>query len=246
MRKIITDIQYTLLQFCRSPQAVFFTLAFPLLFLVLAWYMPGWGSSAAGTGLFDFALPCIVGIAVMGSSLDLAVGFIANYRETGVLRKLAVTPLSRTGWNLSRAAAGTIVALSSVAVTLIIAWMAFGVHPVVNLLLLPLVVAGSVAFTGIGMVISRVIKDGDAASAASFTLTLPLILVSGTLFPADRLPGFLQAVAAISPLTYLNEGLRAAVLTGDTAAALVNLAIVAGYGIVLFCAGVVTLKWKEG
>ena len=246
MYKILTDIWYTLIQFGRSRQAVFFTLVFPLLFLILAWYMPQGQAQPSGSGNLDFALSGILGIAIMGSSLDLTVGFIAGYRETGVLRKLAVTPLSRLEWGLARAAAGVLVALLSAAVTTGIAWLAYGISPAINPLSLLLAVAGSVAFSGLGIIIAYVVKDGDTASAAAFTVTLPLILVSGTLFPADRLPGFLQAVAAISPLTYLNDGLRSSMITGNYGDALTNLAIVAGYGIVLFCAGVVTLKWKEG
>lgn len=246
MQKVITDLMYTLLQFSRSWQSVFFTMVFPLLFLILAWYMPGQEVSSTGADFFDYTLPGIVGIAVMGSSLDLTVGLIVNYRETGLLRKLAVTPLSQVEWILARAAAGVIIALLAGTVSVAIAWLAFGVTPVVNILTLLLVVAGSVTFTGLGMIIAYVIRDGDTASAASFTITLPLILVSGSLFPAERLPGLLQAVAAVSPLTYLNEGLRCTMVTGNITGALANLAVIAGTGAVLLCTWVVTLKWGKG
>jgi ABC-2 type transport system permease protein len=361
MRKIITDIKFTLIQFCRSRQSLFFAFVFPLMFLVLAWYLFGSASSvtlyyvdcdgsatsmafleslnstgavtlidgsgqaltglirdgrisayleippgfeqslsearggngtigltlyydrsnaatqsvvsvvqqaidklnsgtnvtaqpiASGSGqvtsaggfYLDFLLPGILGIAIMGSTLDLTVGFIANYRATGVLRKLAVTPLSRIEWNLSRVVTGTIVALASVIVSLIIGWVAFGVHPAINVIMLLLVISGSVMFVGLGMLIAYVLKDGDAASAASFTITLPLILVSGSLFPVQHLPEFLQTITSISPLTYLINGLRSAMVTGDMADATANLAIVAVLGVVLFGLGIAALKWKD-
>ncbi|HMK45857.1 MAG TPA: ABC transporter permease [Methanocella sp.] len=245
MDKVITDIQYTMIQFSRSWQSVFFTLVFPILFLLLAWYMPERGASLQGSGPLDYAFPGIIGIAVMGSSLDLTVGFISNYRETGVLRKLAMTPLSRLEWNLARAAAGIIVALLSIVVSIVIAWLAFGVRPPVSIIMVLLSAAGSVVFTELGLLIAYLIKDGDTASAASFTITLPLILVSGALFPADRLPPFLQALTAISPLYYLNDGLRNATVAVNAGNALPDLAILSATGIVLFTMSIILLQWGD-
>lgn len=366
MRKILTDLRYTLVQFGRSRQALFFAFVFPLLFLVLAWYLFGSqapvtlyyldgdgtaesqaflkalgsaglsiadgsgqdlpqmlrdgrisayleipkgfagslaearaGNGTAGlklsydrsgtaasaivsrvslavdslnyveglnagpleeaaivtlkqhelasgsTSYLEYLLPGIVGIAIMGSALDLTVGFIASYRATGVLRKLAVTPLSRLEWGLARVASGVLVALASALVTSVIAWVVFGAHPALSLLALLLAITGAVLFVGLGMVIANFVRDPDAASAASFTITLPLILVSGSLFPATQLPGFLQAIATISPLTYLNDGLRNAMVAGNTGEAVVDLAIIAAVGILLLGAGVASSRWRD-
>ena len=104
--------------------------------------------------------------------------------------------------------------------------------------------AGSAMFIGMGMVIAYAIK-GDGAANAAFTVTLPLILLSGSIFPVDRLPPFLQAIAVISPLTYLNDGLRSAMVTGDVSGAVADLAVVGTLAVVLFGIGVVALKWKD-
>jgi ABC-2 type transport system permease protein len=59
------------------------------------------------------------------------------------------------------------------------------------------------------------------------------------------MPWFLQFLADISPLTYLNDGLRSAMITGNYGDAMMNLAIVGVLGILLFAIGVTVLKWKE-
>jgi ABC-2 type transport system permease protein len=107
-----------------------------------------------------------------------------------------------------------------------------------------LVLAGSVVFIGLGMVIAYLI-EGDEAANAAFAITLPLIFLSGSLFPVGRLPAFLQVMAAISPLTYLNDGLRSTMVTGDTRNALVDLAIVSTLAVALFAIGVIVLKWRD-
>jgi ABC-2 type transport system permease protein len=59
------------------------------------------------------------------------------------------------------------------------------------------------------------------------------------------MPWFLQWLADVSPLTYLNNGLRSAMITGNMGDVLTNFAIVAVLGVILFVIGVAVLKWKE-
>lgn len=248
MSRITTDIKYSMFQFFRNRQSVLVTILFPVIFLIMAWYLFGsragyvMGGSAASYA--DFLLPGIVGIAVMVPAVDYTVGFVSRLRAAGIFRKLAMTPMKRIEWNVSRVVTGTIVVLLSVIVALVAAWLAFGVIPGLSLVMVLLVLAGSVMFIGMGMIIAYVIKGEEAANAA-FTITLPLIFLSGSIFPVGRLPWFLQAVAAVSPLTYLNDGLRSAMVAGNMASAAADLAIVSALAIVLFGIGVITLRWRE-
>ncbi|BAI60636.1 ABC transporter permease protein [Methanocella paludicola SANAE] len=248
MSRITTDIKYSLLQFFRNRQSVLVTFLFPVVFLVMAWYL--FGSRAdyvmGNSALYaDFLLPGIVGIAIMVSAVDHTVGFVSRLRAAGIFRKLAMTPIRRIEWNVSRVLTGTVVVLLSVAVSLAVAWLAFGVTPGLNLIVALLVLAGGVMFIGMGMVIAYIIK-GDEAANAAFTVTLPLIFLSGSIFPVGRLPWFLQAVAAISPLTYLNDGLRSAMVTGNMSSAVADLAVVSALALIFFSIGVIALRWREG
>ncbi len=45
------------------------------------------------------------------------------------------------------------------------------------------------------------------------------MFLSGSIFPVNQLPWFLQIIPMISPLTYLNDGLQAAIVTGNYEAA---------------------------
>jgi ABC-2 type transport system permease protein len=95
------------------------------------------------------------------------------------------------------------------------------------------------------MIIASFIKDEDTAANAASALTFPLMFVSGSFFPVEQMPWFLQDLAMVSPLTYLNNGLRSAMITGNNADAMANLLIVGALGAVLFVVGVAVLKWKE-
>ncbi len=202
------------------------------------------GVATSGMNYVDFLLPGIIGIAIMGSAVDLTVGFVARLRAAGIFRKLAMTPMTRVEWNVSRIVTGTVIVMLSVLLSLAVAWAVFGARPAINVAGALLVLAGSVMFIGLGMVIAYLIK-GEGSANAAFTITLPLIFVSGSIFPVDRLPSFLQVLAVVSPLTYLNDGLRSAMVTGNMADAWLDLAVVSAVGVVLFGIGVAVLKWRE-
>jgi len=61
----------------------------------------------------------------------------------------------------------------------------------------------------------------------------------------ETLPGFMKDIAVLSPLTYLNSGLRSAMVTGSFGDAFVNLLAVSLMAAVLFTLGVVLLRWKD-
>jgi ABC-2 type transport system permease protein len=136
----------------------------------------------------DFLLPGILGMCIMFSALNETIGVIVKYRANGVFNMLSVTPMSTIEWNLSRIISGTLIVLFSVAVALGVAWLAFGVVPAVNILSVLLVLAGSVMFVGMGMIVAYLVEDVGSPNAVSLIITLPLMMVSGSLFPIDQLP----------------------------------------------------------
>ncbi len=193
----------------------------------------------------EYVLPGILGIGIMMCAINLTVGVNAKNRARGIFRKLATTPISRVEWNLAKIGAQTIIALIAIAIALGAAVLMFGLNPRLDALSLLMVILGTIAFVGLGLIMAAVLKNEDTAAPAASMLTFPIMFLSGTFFPVDMMPGALQAVAAISPLTYVNNGLRDFMITGNTGDGLVNVAIVAAIAIVLFAVGVLMMKWKE-
>ncbi|HEY3274343.1 MAG TPA: ABC transporter permease [Methanocella sp.] len=194
---------------------------------------------------FAFLLPGIIGMSIMSSAVNGTVGQMAHNRATGVFRKLATTPMSRYGYNAGKIISQTIILMMSTAVALFAGYLAFGVVPSINPMMVVMIIAGGAVFSGLGMIIASFIKDEETAANAASALTFPLMFVSGSFFPIEQMPWFLQYLAKVSPLTYLNDGLRSSMITGNNDIALFSLAVVAVVGIVLFAVGIVTMKWKE-
>jgi ABC-2 type transport system permease protein len=193
----------------------------------------------------DFLLPGIIGMTIMMTCVSGTAGTTAKNRARGVFRKLATTPLSRIEWNASRIIVQTIALMVSMAISLVVAYAAFQARPEINAVSVLLVVAGGVLFAGLGSLIAVFVRDEDMVTNAASMATFPIMFISGSFMPVESMPWFLQDLAAVSPLTYLNNGLRSAMIAGSYGDAFACLAIVGAFGIVLFGLGVMLLKWRE-
>lgn len=202
-------------------------------------------AASSGMNYFDFLLPGILAITIMSAATNMAVGTIARLRSTGVFRKLSTTPLSSKEWIAARITTWTILVILSLVVAVFLAWLVFNIHPNINLISLLLIVIGTALFAGFGITVTNFVKNEESAMNAVGVITFPLMFVSGTLIPVENMPWFLQYLAKISPLTYLSEGLRSSMITGNTGDAGTDLAIVAVLGIILFGIGTATFSWKE-
>ncbi len=251
MSRISTDLKYSFIETFNDKTNIAIFFIFPtILFLLLGNVLGGLGSqlpnnAASGMNYFDFLLPGILAIFITMTGAQMAAGTIVNYRKSGVFRKLATTPISNMEWIAARIVMWTILTLLSLAVAIFAAWLIIGIHPNINLISLLLMVAGTALFVGFGILVANFIKNEGAAFTVTMGTAFLLTLVSGTFIPVETMPWFLQYLTKISPLTYLSEGLRSSMITGNTGNAVTDLLIVAGLGILLFGVGVALFDWKE-
>jgi ABC-2 type transport system permease protein len=194
----------------------------------------------------DFFVPGIIAMAVMTSSLSGAVNMNAELRQKGVIRKLSTTPITRTDWILSNILYQFVLAVISTVAILVVSYAAFSVRLQIDAWLFVLIVLEVFAFGGIGMILARVAKDAESATAAANFIMFPMMFLSGSFFPLELMPGFLQTIARILPLYYVNEGLRASMVSVDNMAALRYSAMIGVFATVVFVLGINTTKWDEG
>jgi ABC-2 type transport system permease protein len=129
---------------------------------------------------------------------------------------------------------------------LIVGWAVFHVSLHINAWLPVFIVLDVFAFVGIGMILTRFVKEAQSAAAAANAITFPMMFLSGSFFPMEMMPGFLQTFAKLLPLYYVNEGLRASMVIVDNMAALRYSAVIGVFAAVVFILGVITTKWEEG
>jgi ABC-2 type transport system permease protein len=193
----------------------------------------------------DFFVPGIIGLTVLTTGVLQTVGNNTQYRNKGVLKKLATTPLTKSEWIFATILYQSVIVFISAALILIVAKLVYDIRVVPDAVTLLLLFVGTICFTGIGMILAHFVKDEDAAQAAAGAIMFPMLFLAGTFIPIENMPDYLQAVARVLPLTYLDNGLREAMILGDTGSALYNASIVLAIGIIFFIIGSLVTDWRE-
>ena len=190
--------------FFRTPIAAFFTLAFPLFFLVLINLLNSGATvdSLGGIPLAQFTTP---GVAVFGmvtaTFTNLAINTAAA-RDSGVLKRVLSTPVPMSVHLAGRLCAAALVGVVSVVLMLAVGVVLFGVEiPWSDLpLILLLMVLGAATFSSLGLAVAALSPNARSAPALANAFILPLAFISGIFFPLEGAPDWLQTLASLFPL----------------------------------------------
>jgi ABC-2 type transport system permease protein len=190
-----------------------------------------------------FLVPGVLALAVMSTamvSLGIATGYERRY---GVLKRLGSTPLGRGG--LLAAKTGNVVLIEALqAVVIVAAGLALGwrVHSGV-LAAIGLLLVGTVAFAGIGMLLAGTLR-AEANLAVANGLFLLLLFLGGMAYPLSRLPDAIQVVAEALPAAALSESVRG-VLASDPHLPLDAFAVLVAWAVAAPLLAIRFFRWEE-
>ena len=193
----------------------------------------------------DFFIPGVIGMTLLTTGVFGAVNTNGRYRELKIIKKLATTPLSKIEWILGMVGYQMILATISLVVILFFGYTIFGVTATVDIYTVGLVIAAALLFPGIGMVLANFVKAAESADAAANAITFPMMFLAGTFWPTNALPYVMKVIANFMPLTYVNDGLRAALIYADPGRALTNTIIALGLAAFFIVLGSLLMNWKE-
>ncbi len=197
--------QRYLMVFLRNPAWVIIGVLQPVLYLVLfapllksLTQTPGF---PAGGAYNVFVPGLLIQLGLFGAS-GVGFGLIAELRA-GVIERFRVTPVSRFALLLGRALRDIVTLVVQSLILLGLA-IPFGLQPTVSGIF---VMLGLVALIGLGMAslayaAALALKSEDSYAPLIFTLSLPLLLLSGVLLPLQLAPDWLQHIAQANPLSY--------------------------------------------
>ncbi|MGH3505879.1 MAG: ABC transporter permease, partial [Nocardioidaceae bacterium] len=109
----------------------------------------------------------------------------------------------------------------------------------------PLLVVGTLCFMAIGLLAGAVAKTTEGAVNMANFLVLPMAFLSGSFFPLDAAPEWLQTVSRQLPLYWLNEGMLDVMVRGEPwSTALLPMAILAAFAIVVTALAAKLFRWE--
>jgi ABC-2 type transport system permease protein len=207
------QIWYINLAFIRNPVSAFFTLIFPLMFLVIFTVIFGNGRILVGPGTMisvsTFYIPAISVFAVITACYTNTAISLAFSRDSGALKRLKGSPLPAWAYMFARIAHSIVIAI--VLVVICAAFGALFYHATLPTRTLAAflftLIIGAGAFCTLGVAIASFIPNADAAPAVVNATALPLLFISNVFVPLQNPPAWLDITSKIFPVRHFADAM---------------------------------------
>jgi ABC-2 type transport system permease protein len=167
-------------------------------------------------------------------------------REQGILKRIRGTPLPSSAYFAGIAASAVTNAVAQVAVITVVGRVVFGVAwPAEWLALFVFLALGVVCFAALGVALAHAIPNVESAPAYVNAVFLPVIVISGVFYDADRAPAWLHDLCQALPLTHLIDGLSGAMVHHEGLADHVpGLLVLGGWAVVAVVLALRGFSWE--
>lgn len=206
-------LRFELIALVRNRRRVLFTIAFPLLLLVVLTSTAPDELTASGVPYERFYLPGVIAMSITSGCFAALVQVVVGRRESGITRRRELTPASRRTLVTALVLATAAVALAASAFLLLVAKVALGVGVSAPALLAILVTVtfGACALSATAFLVARALPNADSAQPVVQLAMFPVLFLSGIWFPVDDLPSGLRVAMDVLPVKPLADALRTAV-----------------------------------
>jgi ABC-2 type transport system permease protein len=230
----------------REPMPAFFAFLFPAVLVVILGSVPDFREPSADLGglrVIDLYVGIAVALTLATLGLQFTPAVLATYREKGILRRLATTPVRPIvllGAQLASSLTGAVI---SGALVLAVGRIAFDVplpEQFAGFVLAYLLAACGVF--AVGLFIAAVVPTGKAGNAVGTLLFFPSMFFAGLWTPREVMPDVLQRIGDFTPLGAGERALHEA-MTGHWPN-LVSATVLVGYLVVFGLAAARLFRWS--
>ncbi len=196
------QVAYENRAFWRNPPAAFFTFFFPLLFMVI--FNVLFGAGAAG-----FFTPAIIVFGVVTATYTNLAMTVTIARDEGILKRIRGTPLPPWAYLAGRIGHAVVIAVLLVLIVAAFGALVYGVEvpwDALGPMLLVLAVSAA-AFSALGLAVSGLIPNADAAPAVVNATILPVLFISNVFVQMDGAPRWLDAVSHLLPVRHFADAM---------------------------------------
>ena len=235
----IRQLKYQNRAFLRNPAAAFFTIVFPLIFLVILNLIFGNSDIELGDRVISgatFYIPAIAALTVVNSCYtSLAMSWVFD-RDGGVLKRVRGSPLPPWAFLFGRVSHAVIVMLILMAAVVAFGRLLYGVALPTQTLpaVIVTLAVGAFAFCALGLALAAVVPNADAAPAVVNGSILPLLFISDVFIPPDAgTPAWVERVSSAFPVRPLSEALQTGFNPFETGLGFepARLAVIAAWGV---------------
>lgn len=233
----------------RDRTTLFFTFAFPLLFLVVfGLIFRGQAVEQSGLSYISYTAAGVLSWGVANAAVFGIAFTLMQWRSDDILRLIRMSPAPLSAVIGSRyviaLAVGLVQSLLFIGVAML---PLFGLEPASGWpLLIPVMTLGITTFLLLGVIIGSFADTPESVAAVANFLMLPMAFLSGSFFPLDAMPSWLQKISLVMPLRYLNDAVSHALTgRGDGSDVAVGCAGLAVFALVFGLVAVRTFRWTR-
>ena len=209
LRLVARQVYYEQLAFWLNPISAIMTIVFSVVFIVIfeSTSQHSTVSYLAHVDLGQYYLPSFAAYGVMAACFNVLAIQTVGRREMGLLKRLRLSPLSTWMFLAATALSFMVVALIQVVLLLLVGSIGYGLHGPqdVGPFVLVLVV-GMLAFTALGLGISTLVPNADAAGPMVSLVFFILVGLSGLYFPVKPHTG-LAEFTGLFPIRHMITGM---------------------------------------
>ncbi|WP_028656917.1 ABC transporter permease [Nocardioides sp. J54] len=197
--------------------------------------------------VIQYVTPGLLGWAIAMSAAFGAAATLQGWRQSKLLRRLQLAPVSTGTIVTARVAVTLAISMVQLAVFLGLGAAAFDLQLTGSWWMsIPIVVVGTLCFMAVGLLAGALAKTTEGAVNLANFLVLPMAFLSGSFFPLDGTPTWLQRLSDLMPLKHFNTGMLDVMVRGEgPAAAAVPLLILAGFAVVVGLLAARLFRWDS-
>jgi ABC-2 type transport system permease protein len=192
----------------------------------------------------DYMVPGTLGLVLIWSGLNHASLTIATERTKGTFQRMVIAPVSPTVVLLGKLISALAIVYMSAFIMLLSGVLLFQVNLHWNIpVMLLAIFLGALSAIGIGLIISSLAKNEEAASSISVIISVPLQFFIGAFFPLDIMPKAAQDFGNALPFTKLVNAMQD-VMTRNLPFDVVipEMVYLAASGLILFTLGTIAYR----
>ena len=190
--------------FLRETAAAIAVFGLPVALVIGFGLIPGFGDPQKSlSGQIGTEYIASIGVAIVLATLGLngVPMVIGQYRQRGVLRRMAVTPVRPLTLLLADLMVWAAAAILSVALVIAVARLAYHVPaPVAAGWFVLSVILGIAALFSLGLLVAAVAPTARSAAGLGWLLFFPNMFLAGVYFPTEEMSPAMRQIGAFTPL----------------------------------------------
>ncbi|SFE81521.1 ABC transporter permease [Alteribacillus iranensis] len=231
MEGILAIWQRDVIKFFRDRARLFGSFVMPILFLLIfGGGMSGTMEELVTSGLqvdenfnyVQFVFPGIVAMTLLMTAVFSSLSIIQD-KEFGYMKEIMVSPISRVNIAIGKMlGASTVAFLQGLMMFALIPFL--GIHyDIGNLLqVLPFMFLLACSLASVGLLIASLLKSTQGFQLIVQVIVMPMVFLSGALFPVSNMPGWMDIIVKINPITYGVDVMKKVMIDVDSLSPLVR------------------------